>query len=1027
MFVKVDFFKRSIRLVTATILLAIATLVVVPFQVPMASALPSGYREETIPSSTGKCNTKVEIPSVSSALGNLEVIEDGAFCVVIDKHPNANTNLAIRWVKPAGVSSIEYLVVGGGGAGGALSSSAGGGGAGGEVRTNPLNLLSVDAYSVLSFSVGKGGEYSCIRSGNNNETGTACVDPATNPKVIVRAAPGSNANTAANFGAGGGNSNSSGTNVAAPSIGFSGGSGNAVAGGGGSGACGPGGNATSSSGGSGGVGCPSTITGSLAYFGVGGGGGALCTGCSGGASPNGGGTGATSVTKVGSSPTAPNYGGGGGGNSKSSTVVPGGNGVVIIRYAIISPPAWTDDSISFGSACSRITNDGISASGTPAPQYELLSGSVLPPGLTFKSDGSGFNGTITAPGPYDFTIRAWNSAGSIQKRFTGTIQPCSNISVASVSYSNSTPVPGEEIEMEVVLANRAGPDDAPNTTFTYRVPDFVDAIPVGFTCSGTSTLICSGLGSLPISPQASNLDRRLKFKLTVRSSYSGGVTINGLCSVVSDAVDSDLSNNSTTCNFQPSAARADLRLASVALTGERTTYEQQQSGTRSFRISNLGPSDANNPSFVFTVNPSQIRPSGSAAEFSLPTTGSGTWSCSAPSGLNPTTRTCQSTSVMRSGSSIQVTIPTEAGIAPHGTQVDSTATVSSSTSDPVSANNTLTSMMMIVDLRPDFAVTARFDSGSVIPGTSTVFRVRVSNAGSVASNGPTSATFSLPNGLAVASGLDNSVRCNQGVSWTCQISSGLAVGESVEFSLNVAVEQDATAGSQLSITASTSAASTSDPNASGGESNLWNNSSVASLVVSAAESDLVLQVVRPDSTLAGTTASIVVSVTNSGPSSLSGYGLTYDLPLKVSSTGSLPAGCVLSPTGRRVTCSRASRFPRSALDQFTFTVLVDSSSVAGLTQYGSIDAATDVVDSNSTNNKATNIQANLNVVVPTVTPTSDSTTTTTTTTTSPPPTSSTIPRTGVAGQRNTQYGLGFLFAGLLMVQFARRRSIEKLR
>jgi len=701
--------------------------------------------------------------------------------------------------------------------------------------------------------------------------------------------------------------------------------------------------------------------------------------------------------------------------------VPGGDGVIIIRYAMTSPPAWTDDSISFGTACSRITNDGISASGTPTPQYELLSGSVLPSGLTFKSDGSGFNGTISGPGPYDFTIRAWNSAGSIQKRFTGTIQPCSNIGIASVTYSNSTPVPGEEIEMEVVLANRAGPDDAPNTTFTYRVPDFVDAIPVGFTCSGTSTLVCSGLGSLPVSPQASNLDKRLKFKLTVQSSYSGGITANGLCSVASDAVDGDSSNNSTTCNFQPSAARADLRLTSVSLTGERTTYAQQQPGTRSFRISNMGPSDANNPSFVFTVNPSNISPSGSAATFSLPTTGSGTWSCGAPTGVNPTTVTCQSTSIMKSGSSIQVTIPTVADSSSGGTQVNSTASVSSSTSDPVSANNTLTSMMMIVDLRPDLAVTARFDSGSVIPGTSTVFHVRVSNAGSVASNGPTSATFSLPNGLAVASGLDNSVRCNQGVSWTCQISSGLAVGESVEFSLNVTVDQDATAGSQLSITASASAASTSDPNTSGGESNLWNNSSVASLVVSAAESDLVLQVVRPDSTLAGTTASIVVSITNSGPSSLSGYGLTYDLPLKVSSTGSLPAGCVLSPTGRRVTCSRASRFPRSAVDQFTFTVFVDSLSVAGLTQYGSIDAVTDVVDSNSTNNKATNVQANLNVVLPAVTPSSDSSTTTTL----PSTTSSSLPVTG-SGKPKPLAGLGLWLSifGICLLIFANRRRMK---
>ncbi|MDD4409861.1 MAG: type II secretion system protein [Candidatus Pacebacteria bacterium] len=205
------------------------------------------------------------------------------------------------WTVPAGVTEIEYLVVGGGGAGGSNTGTggvgSGGGGAGGLLH----NSLTVVPGSTHALAIGAGG---IAYTGNSN--GGSGADSSFDSVIAL--------------GGGGG------AGTVNPTIGLTGGSG-----GGSTGAAARGGYGTPGQGNNGGVG---------EYGNGGGGGGAGGVGASvtpgpgvvvfGGTYARGGG--GTISTGVGESGT----GNGGGGGYGTTTIYPGrngGSGVVIIRFS----------------------------------------------------------------------------------------------------------------------------------------------------------------------------------------------------------------------------------------------------------------------------------------------------------------------------------------------------------------------------------------------------------------------------------------------------------------------------------------------------------------------------------------------------------------------------------------------------------------------------------------------------------------------------------------------------------------------
>lgn len=243
---------------------------------------------------------------------------------------------------PAGVTQVEYLVVGGGGGGGGIPAGgnpggAGGGGAGGYAT----GTLSASPGSPVTVTVGDGGAGGVgdVSQGGNGQGSSFGSITAGGGGGGASWTSGGSVGVDGENGASGGGGRFSGT----------GGSGTAQGNPGGDGDLGGGGGGGAGSAGANGIGAPSTFDG---YGGGGGGGvannitGASMTYAAGG---NGGDYGIAGPRASGSAGTA-NTGNGGGGASGSNgggafDGAAGGSGIVVIRYTPVPLPGEIGGSV----------------------------------------------------------------------------------------------------------------------------------------------------------------------------------------------------------------------------------------------------------------------------------------------------------------------------------------------------------------------------------------------------------------------------------------------------------------------------------------------------------------------------------------------------------------------------------------------------------------------------------------------------------------------------------------------------------
>jgi hypothetical protein len=226
------------------------------------------------------------------------------------------------WTAPAGVTSVDYLVVGGGGGGGgAYDTGSGGGGGGGLVLTGTISVTEGDTYLITIGAGGAGAVKPTYASGggdNNNEDGSPGGVSSIGSLVVAGGGGGGYKSRTPTHGAGGAQA----SGLTPPT----GGNGNGSAGGGAKGGGGGGGNDSSGSagstasggaGGAGGSGLANSLTGTSVIYGAGGAGGKGNTNWSG-------------------SPGAVNTGngGGGGGFGGGGNIGgrDGGSGIIVIVY-----------------------------------------------------------------------------------------------------------------------------------------------------------------------------------------------------------------------------------------------------------------------------------------------------------------------------------------------------------------------------------------------------------------------------------------------------------------------------------------------------------------------------------------------------------------------------------------------------------------------------------------------------------------------------------------------------------------------
>jgi hypothetical protein len=108
--------------------------------------------------------------------------------------------------------------------------------------------------------------------------------------------------------------------------------------------------------------------------------------------------------------------------------------VLTVSAALVAP-AWTDDSVAGTGTIGSAYSDGVAASGNPAPTYAVVTG-ALPDGLSLDPTSGAITGTPTAAGAHDFTIRATNSEGSVDRDVTITVS-AAPVALVAPTWSDS--------------------------------------------------------------------------------------------------------------------------------------------------------------------------------------------------------------------------------------------------------------------------------------------------------------------------------------------------------------------------------------------------------------------------------------------------------------------------------------------------------------------------------------------------------------------------------------------------------------
>ncbi|MHB8499866.1 MAG: C25 family cysteine peptidase [Candidatus Acidiferrales bacterium] len=257
-----------------------------------------------------------------------------------------------------------------------------------------------------------------------------------------------------------------------------------------------------------------------------------------------------------------------------------------------------------------------------------------------------------------------------------------DLSMTQVASATAT-APGSTVTYTETVTN-SGPNAAtgavlyqqtpPNTTFSSMTP------PAGWTCGttpaagGTGTVLCSANAAVSANTTTGNFT----FIVTVNAATAAGTSIVNSADVTSQTTDPLASNNAmTTSVLVEITGDADL---SLSMTASPTPVFISSNLTYTIQVQNLGLANTTTGTLTDTI------PTGTTFVSSSSTQGS----CSGTS-----TVTCALGAITR-GTTITVAITVTAPASP--TTLTNTSNVSSSTTDPVSANNSSTVLTVVQPL-----------------------------------------------------------------------------------------------------------------------------------------------------------------------------------------------------------------------------------------------------------------------------------------------------------------------------------------
>jgi uncharacterized repeat protein (TIGR01451 family) len=331
------------------------------------------------------------------------------------------------------------------------------------------------------------------------------------------------------------------------------------------------------------------------------------------------------------------------------------------------------------------------------------------------------------------------------------------VAVADLQLTKSGPATvtaGTNLTYTITLTNK-GPSDAQGVSLTDAVPSgttFISAAPVAGQNPDAFSYVQSG-GTVTGTPAGGVVvaGHRDEFTLVVhaQSSDANGSTITNTANVSTTTTDDNDAINDETATFKSIVATsADL---SVTKTGP-TSVILGNNLTYTITLTNKGPSDAQAVSLTDAV------PAGATFVSFKPAAGF-TRTDTTPVGGTGTIKAADP--ILAAGASATFIVVVKSN--PHdaiGSTIANTATVSSTTSDPVATNNHSTADTLV---QSNLKITVHTASPSpVTPGTNLVYTITVSNLSTSTALGvairdllPTNTTFvtSSPFGFSVAGGV----------------------------------------------------------------------------------------------------------------------------------------------------------------------------------------------------------------------------------------------------------------------------------
>jgi uncharacterized repeat protein (TIGR01451 family) len=503
---------------------------------------------------------------------------------------------------------------------------------------------------------------------------------------------------------------------------------------------------------------------------------------------------------------------------------------------------------------------------------------------------------------------------------------------------------GNNLEYVIIVRNN-GPNDATNVVLN-------DVVPAGTTWSskffngGVPATACtepaagSSSGAFNCTFAMFPSGSMTQFTLTVTVNPTASGTISNTATVSSATSDPDGTNNSATATTTV-IADADMTITKT------DSADPVQAGTDfdyQITITNAGPGTAQN---VVLDDPI---PAGTTFVSSF-YNGGALGSCTQPPAGGTGSFHCTYATLMPSQNSIY-SITVHVNPAASGT-LSNTATVTTTSNDPVPANNTATETTAITSLNANLSVTKTDSPDPVTAGQNITYTITVANAGpdtatnvqlqDIVPNNTTFVSFSSPGGWSATT---PAIGSGGGIIQASNPSLTVAAGPQT-LTLVVNVNPGTTSAIDNTTTVTSDI---SDPVTSNNVANTTTTVTAPTADLSVAKTD------SPDPVTAGQNITYTITVNNAGPNTASTVSLSDTIPTGTtfvsftSPVGWTPSTPPVGGTGT-VTATNPSLTVAAGAQTFTLVVNVNAATTGTVTNTATITSATS--DSNNANNSAT--------------------------------------------------------------------------